>query len=326
MADYGIEGEFYEISAVSKLTGLSIHVLRVWERRYGVVEPDRTESKRRQYSRSDVKRLTLLKTLVDHGHTISSISKLSIEALEERLAEVEGSKTTNREKRLGTFSYRIGFVGVHARKAVRDAADFAEGFSIVAEFPSVSEMTSNLKPGIIDFLIIEIDCLFPEDISEVRRSLATLGAKRAIILYQFAISELIKTENYGGLTTLRAPVTASEVLLACGSEFFGEKSIQGTEIGKVLEFGDSPIPPRLFTTEQLLAASRASKSVLCECPQHLANILGGLNAFEEYSQRCENLTEADARLHGFLHQETANCRFRMEQALQSVLVSEGIEI
>jgi MerR family transcriptional regulator, light-induced transcriptional regulator len=321
------EGEFYEISAVAKLTGLSIHVLRVWERRYGVVEPDRTESKRRQYSRSDVKRLTLLKALVDHGNTISSISKLNIEALEERLAEAEGSKPRDREKQLRNLNCRIGFVGIHTRKAVREAADFAEDFSIVAEFPTLSEMASNLKPGAISVLIVEIDCLFPQDVGEVRKSLAILDAKRAIVVYQFANSDLIKSENDEGLTTLRAPVTAAEILLACESEFLGErKSPLESNNDKAIEYPDVPIPSRLFTAEQLLAASRSSKILQCECPEHLANLLGGLSAFEEYSQRCENLTEADAKLHAFLHQETANCRFRMEQALQMVLNSKGFKI
>ncbi|MDF1741834.1 MAG: MerR family transcriptional regulator, partial [Verrucomicrobiales bacterium] len=64
------EPEFFEISAVARLTGISSHVLRVWERRYQVVEPNRSESKRRQYTEKDIQRLSLLKALVDNGHSI----------------------------------------------------------------------------------------------------------------------------------------------------------------------------------------------------------------------------------------------------------------
>ena len=80
------EEEFFEISAVARLTGISSHVLRVWERRYGVVEPHRSDSKRRRYTRDDIQRLSLLKTLVDNGHAIGTIAKLGTAQLEERLS------------------------------------------------------------------------------------------------------------------------------------------------------------------------------------------------------------------------------------------------
>ena len=66
----------YRIGAVCRLTGLSQHVLRVWEKRYGVVEPERSETQRRLYRDSDVSRLSLLKALVDrgqaYGHAVES--------------------------------------------------------------------------------------------------------------------------------------------------------------------------------------------------------------------------------------------------------------
>jgi len=44
----------YRIGAVCRLTGISQHVLRVWEKRYGVVRPLRSETDRRLYRESDV--------------------------------------------------------------------------------------------------------------------------------------------------------------------------------------------------------------------------------------------------------------------------------
>ena len=64
----------YRIGAVCRLTGISQHVLRVWEKRYGAVEPARSETDRRLYSESDVSRLSLLKVLVDRGQAIGSIA------------------------------------------------------------------------------------------------------------------------------------------------------------------------------------------------------------------------------------------------------------
>ena len=49
--------ETYSVGAVSKVTGLSPDVLRAWERRYGVVEPLRTEGGTRRYRPADLERL-----------------------------------------------------------------------------------------------------------------------------------------------------------------------------------------------------------------------------------------------------------------------------
>ena len=66
---------------VSKRTGLSPHVIRVWERRYGAVKPTRTPTNRRVYDDADVERLNLLHRATVAGHTISQAAKLSNEKL-----------------------------------------------------------------------------------------------------------------------------------------------------------------------------------------------------------------------------------------------------
>ena len=49
------------------MTGLSTHTLRVWERRYGALEPARTAAKQRRYSREDVEFLLRVKQLSRAG-------------------------------------------------------------------------------------------------------------------------------------------------------------------------------------------------------------------------------------------------------------------
>lgn len=73
--------ERYSIKIVSKRTGLTPHVIRVWERRYQAVEPERTESNRRLYSEEEVHRLTLLARATRAGHSISNLVPLSNEQL-----------------------------------------------------------------------------------------------------------------------------------------------------------------------------------------------------------------------------------------------------
>jgi DNA-binding transcriptional MerR regulator len=76
----------YLIGIVTKLTGLSIDVVRVWERRYGAVRPARSGGGTRLYSDADVLRLTRLRQAVEKGHSIGQAAKLSEIELDEMIA------------------------------------------------------------------------------------------------------------------------------------------------------------------------------------------------------------------------------------------------
>jgi DNA-binding transcriptional MerR regulator/methylmalonyl-CoA mutase cobalamin-binding subunit len=73
----------YPIRYVAQQTGLSTHVIRVWEKRYQAVVPKRTESNRRLFCGDDIERLKMLKTAVRIGHSISQIAGLGSEDLME---------------------------------------------------------------------------------------------------------------------------------------------------------------------------------------------------------------------------------------------------
>ena len=66
----------YRVGMVAKMTGLSTHTLRMWEKRYAAVVPTRTEAGGRLYTDADVERLRLLGTLVQSGHSIGGIARL----------------------------------------------------------------------------------------------------------------------------------------------------------------------------------------------------------------------------------------------------------
>jgi DNA-binding transcriptional MerR regulator len=72
----------YPIQVVVRETGLSAHVLRVWEKRYGAVVPQRTATQRRVYTEAHVLRLKLLRQATLLGHPIGSIANLPDEALQ----------------------------------------------------------------------------------------------------------------------------------------------------------------------------------------------------------------------------------------------------
>ncbi len=63
----------YSIAAVSKLTGISCHALRVWERRYGFPTPERSASGHRRYPTEQVGALREIATLAQAGHSIGDL-------------------------------------------------------------------------------------------------------------------------------------------------------------------------------------------------------------------------------------------------------------
>ena len=330
------EQEVFEISAVARLTGISSHVLRVWERRYSVVDPQRSETKRRQYTQSDIHRLSLLKTLVDNGHAIGTIASLSTEQLEERLSNVLNSKVgeDHLEESAPVGVCRIAFAGTIVRQSVREAVDNTPALSIVGEFTELSQITTSLRPGAVDLLILERDTIFPEDIKEVQSLIASMKVHRAILVYRFAKVDVIEPLDIKRITALRAPVDAAEIQLACIADIqlalrsgrSESEAPANPPRNEEIVRPSGPIPERAFSDEQLVEVSKMSTVVKCECPQHLANLLSSLFAFEKYSEQCEDRSEKDAELHAFLHQTTAQCRSQMEAALSEVLVQEGITL
>src|SRR5258708_11826225 len=82
----------YLIGTVTKLTGLSIDVVRVWERRYGAVHPARSDGGTRLYSDADVLRLKRLRQAVDKGFGIGQASRFSETELDEVIGETRQSQ------------------------------------------------------------------------------------------------------------------------------------------------------------------------------------------------------------------------------------------
>ena len=80
-----IDPHIYRIGAVSRLTSIPTGTIRVWERRYGVVEPGRSDGGFRLYSHRDVERLRVIKSLIENGETIGGLAGLDLGQLKQRL-------------------------------------------------------------------------------------------------------------------------------------------------------------------------------------------------------------------------------------------------
>jgi MerR family transcriptional regulator, light-induced transcriptional regulator len=67
----------YSIKDLEQLSGIKAHTLRIWEQRYDILKPERTDTNIRTYDDKDLKLVLNISLLKDHGYKISEISKMS---------------------------------------------------------------------------------------------------------------------------------------------------------------------------------------------------------------------------------------------------------
>lgn len=81
----------HPIKVVARRTGLTAHVIRVWEKRYGAVKPERTDTNRRLYSEEQIERLGLLRDITRAGHSIGPVARLPLPKLRSLAAETQAT-------------------------------------------------------------------------------------------------------------------------------------------------------------------------------------------------------------------------------------------
>lgn len=79
----------YSIRLVSRMSGISAHTLRMWERRYGFPEPQRTSGGARRYTEDDVELLKLVARALELGYRPNEVVGKSSDTLRKLVAEQE---------------------------------------------------------------------------------------------------------------------------------------------------------------------------------------------------------------------------------------------
>jgi MerR family transcriptional regulator, light-induced transcriptional regulator len=67
----------YSIKELEHLSGVKAHTIRIWEQRYGILQPKRTETNIRYYDDDDLKSLLNIALLNEHGYKISKIAQMN---------------------------------------------------------------------------------------------------------------------------------------------------------------------------------------------------------------------------------------------------------
>jgi DNA-binding transcriptional MerR regulator len=78
----------YSIKDLEKLSGIKAHTIRIWEKRYNLIDPHRTNTNIRYYTDNDLKKVLNVAVLNKHGIKISNIARLNDLELKEEIIRV----------------------------------------------------------------------------------------------------------------------------------------------------------------------------------------------------------------------------------------------
>lgn len=88
----------HSIKELERLSGIKAHTLRIWEKRYNLFEPNRTETNIREYSDDDLKNLLKISTLTKSGIKISKIVSYSDTEIDHLVASIEDEQIINQKR------------------------------------------------------------------------------------------------------------------------------------------------------------------------------------------------------------------------------------
>jgi MerR family transcriptional regulator, light-induced transcriptional regulator len=306
---------FYRIGAVSRITGIALATLRMWERRYQLVGPRRSAAGGRLYSREDIARLGLIHAAVQAGHAIGTVAKLSDDELRERLGRAETQRTVAEGAPI-----RLAVAGPELPGLVGNAEVLDPAVRVIATGCDVDDVQDALGDQRVDVLLVELPHLSPEHTDATVESIRRLDARLTIVVYGFTSQKFLRRLDALNSLSIRAPADIPQILRLCR---LGAPPEAGTTAEAPEDVArDAP----RYSEAQLKRLMTMVSAVRCECPQQLSVLLASLYAFERYTRECGEQAAADAPAHKALGDAGLRARRHLEEALSRLLTAEGISV
>ena len=302
----------YRSGVAARLAGLSVETLRVWERRYGVSETERSPRGQRLYSEEQVYRLRLLKNLVDQGHPIGAIAGLPVAQLQ----ELNGANAQDPDKPAGPI--RVAVVGESLEGRLAGGGRESLNLDNRCSCPNLEQALSRLPKADAEVLVIELSELDESAVPHIIAAREAAEASAVVVLYRFCASATIRLLRSKDCFVMRVPADLGELVWLCRAALAGQRYAIKDQTA------EQPTPPR-FDEDALTFLSTSANKVGCECPRHLADILLMVGSFERYSAQCESRNPEDAQLHRELGHAAGQARSVLETAMERLVQAEGIK-
>jgi hypothetical protein len=284
------DDQVFSIGAAARAVGVTPHVLRKWQSRYGIVEPHRGKNGRRTYSHEQVNLLVRVKSLMGAGISLQTLSGKS-------LTELDALSVSGRTSQVRVF-------GSPFIEGSRPEVSSNDGLTLVfEEQPWQEGIATSLETS--DSSVLEIPHL---DADAAKELLSSLGSNSACtyIVYRYAHPGVLASLKAAGMKAYRGPLSIRVI-----ADLIGNQKLQADPQQAPLR----PIEPRQYSEATIRLAADYPNKLACECPRNIANILSDLYAFENYSLECITSQPHDREIHEHLYQVTANARSLFERAL-----------
>lgn len=311
---------------------MPVATLRVWERRYGLTQPELTPSGQRLYSADDVRRLALVKQLKDLGHAIGSLAPLDMADLQRVAATHAQALVATQRGGISDSSplppvraWRLAVIGAALGDRLQRPAllrRLGRPVTLLGPFDGAAQAASALAGTDVDALLVHEPHLHSGWLTAFAAAAPAFSAVPKAVLYGFAADAVCDALASAGTALLREPQPDAVV-----AQWLHSLSITATTTLPAADKATrltEPAPPRRWDDAALADFAGLSSTVACECPRHLAELLVQLSHFEAYSAECEHRSTADAELHAYLRQVASGSRARFETALEHVALHEGL--
>lgn len=317
----------YRIGAVSKLSGVPVPTLRVWQTRYNTFSPTTTAGQHRLYTEEDLRKAALLKALTSQGHSIGQIAGLSAAQLQQlRQTGAELAHATPATPALpsrGARGWAVVGAGLakHLQSASFSAARPGGPLSIQQVWADLTEALAGQLDLAPDVLMVSVNNLNDNAAQQIQALSLQHAPRQTVVLYGFGQTTAIARLGRAGYLVHREPLNDADLAEIVQNTRPPLNAPAWTPNGL-----NPHIPARQFSDSVLQRVANTPSQVLCECPRHVAELIGQLGRFEDYSRDCLNQSPKDAELHTQLNQVAATARALLEQALQMVAAHEGISL
>lgn len=311
--DTSMEPRRYRSGEAARLARMPATTLRIWERRYEVVSPPKTASGHRLYSDEDVRRLQLIKTLVDQGHPISAIAGLDQGALEALMLSSEDTQSELPE----TLSLLlVGPVDMPST-----GSPFGS-MRVCAHAGSLEGAFQHAHAGVTaDALLVAVPSLHDETVARIVALSEAVHAKAISVIYTFGSSRATELAGLAGVRVVRrADAQARPAHLIAELADWATAHRQADRLNVDTE----PRAMRRFDDKSLAALAGIASAIQCECPRHLAELVLQLSAFQRYSDECSSRSPGDALLHRRLGNVANRAAQLLETALAEIVRQEGL--
>lgn len=118
-----MKSDGYSIKDLEVLSGIKAHTIRIWEKRYNLLCPQRTTTNIRFYTDDDLKRILNVSLLVKNGYKISKVSQWKEEEIKETVLNVGKVNKSEEAYVERLLVYMLNFDNVQFYKLVNEIID-----------------------------------------------------------------------------------------------------------------------------------------------------------------------------------------------------------